>query len=39
MISRTPSPVGKRMQTPLLRPSKKFLEKKWCHSILRNLKN
>jgi len=28
MISRTPSPVGKRMQTPLLRPSKKFLEKK-----------
>jgi type II secretory pathway component GspD/PulD (secretin) len=28
MISRTPSPVGKRMQTPLLRPSKKFLDKK-----------
>ena len=28
MISRTPSPVGKRMQTPLLRPSKKFLGKK-----------
>ncbi len=28
MISRTPAPVGKRMQTPLLRPSKKFLDKK-----------
>ena len=28
MISRTPSPVGKRMQTPLLRPSKKLLETK-----------
>ena len=27
MISRTPSPVGKRMNPPLLRPNTKFLEK------------